>query len=363
MFHIIENYFNEDEIEAIHEELDSLKEFLNRPENTGTARTLTGKPKKENKGLFLDEHYKESRDRSIILKLNRKIYTEEVKHKLSQCHWFFRYIGESKHDSTLVSYYTKGDHYKTHRDKSFLTAIYYTWKEPKPFEGGELYIEDQLVPVQNNCLVVFPSVLEHRVERLTEGEGRWAISQFISLDTPPSPPVKKLVPVDQFENFLTIPEFNKISTVLFTSPSWQFSGKSGTGPGKFWFMNLIDDSYFSQTLFERIKEKTGLKLRLDRVYANGQSFGQNGDFHQDSTEPNAVTFILYMNEIPDTDLDLWGGETQFRKDDFKILSYQPRTNKGIIFPSSLWHRGLGPSRHVAEMRITVAWKLTVLTYR
>lgn len=100
-----------------------------------------------------------------------------------------------------------------------------------------------------------------------------------------------------------------------------------------------------------------MNLKLDRVYANGQSFGQDGQFHQDSPEPNTWTFLLYTNFIDD--VDSWGGETQFIGNN-GIVSYRPLPNNAIFFDSNILHRGLGPSRHVKEIRITVAWKMSLV---
>ena len=355
MYHILENFFNEDEIEAIHGELDTLKNSLEKPEGTGTAKTFIGKPKKENRGVFLDEHYKNNREESSILKLNRKIFTPEIKYELKKLHWFFGYIDDTNQDSTLVSYYKKGDYYKEHTDDSIITAIYYTWKEPKNFEGGDLYIEGQLVPIKNNSLLLFPSRLKHKVSEITEGEGRWAISQFISFKLPSQPGPG----IDRYVNFLDVTEFNTVKNFLTESSSWCFKGKSNKGDNKFWYHELIDKPYFSDALVHKIMKTTNIQLKLERVYANGQSYGQSGSFHQDSIEPNTVTFLLYMNEIKRDDLDEWGGETQFKMND-RLLSFQPETNSALMFRSGLFHRGLSPSRYVNEMRITVAWKFKIV---
>ena len=353
MYYIIENFFNEDEVETVHAELDVLKNRLETPEATGTAKTFNGKPKKENTGVFLDAYYKNNRQESAILKLNRKVFSPEIKYELKKLHWFFGYIENTNHDSTLVSYYKKGDYYKEHTDESIITAIYYTWKEPKNFKGGDLYIEEQLVPITNNCLLLFPSRLKHRVSEITEGEGRWAITQFISFKEPPRPGI------DKYTNFLDVSEFNMVNKVLKESSSWCFKGKSMNGDNKFWYHELMNDPYFSEVLVRKIMQTTGLNLKLERVYANGQSFGQNGSFHQDSTEPNTFTFLLYLNEIKREDLDEWGGETQFKMND-RLLSFQPETNSALIFMSEIFHRGLSASRYINEMRITVAWKFKLI---
>lgn len=350
-FAIIKNFYNQDDILDIHEELERISPFLKSPEETGSASSVGGRPKKGNKGTFLDELYGGNRHESIILKLNRKIFNLETKYELGKAHWFFKYIEQTSYDSTLVSYYKQGDYYNEHKDESFITAIYYTWKEPKNFEGGDLYFGDFRVPIENNCLLIFPSVVEHRVTEVTRGEGRWAISQFISC----TPPRHALPDIQKFMNFLDVQEFQKIK--LNDAKGWMYKGSSLDQGQRFWHLNLMDDEFYSQILVQKIINLVKLPLKLDRVYANGQSFGQDGQFHQDSDVDNAWTFLLYTNMIDD--VDSWRGETQFRRPD-RLVTFQPFTNSALFFKSNLWHRGLGPSRHVNEMRITLAWKFTVI---
>jgi predicted 2-oxoglutarate/Fe(II)-dependent dioxygenase YbiX len=352
-FCIIRNFYSDDEVQIIHEELDCLDPYLGGAEKTGTAHTVQGAPKKQNKGVFLDDFYKQERDASAILKLNRKVFHPEVKYELQKGNWFFKYLERTKHDSTLVSRYSQGHYYHSHEDQSFMTAIYYTWKEPKAFEGGDLFFEDFQVPIDNNCMLVFPSNTNHTVSKITKGSGRYAISQFISYEKPISRPnIRRLI------NFLTVTEFDRAWSIINNSRTWGQNGTSVEGTRKFGFLNLNQESYFSEYLTGKIRQATDMNLRLDRVYANGQVFGQDGSFHQDSELPDTFTFLIYMNKIED--LDKWGGETQFKFYDDQLITFQPETNSALLFDSTLWHRGLGPSRHVDEMRVTVAWKFTLI---
>lgn len=346
MHYVFENYFSEDEVKDILEELDSLRPSLEAPENTGTARSVLGVPKKSNRGIFL------THPNSGILRLMRKTFSPEVKIQLNKAHWFFKYIEKTNHDSTLVSYYRKGDYYKEHSDESLVTAIYYVWREPKSFEGGDIIIDGQTVHIKNNSLLVFPSTLKHKVSEITEGEGRWSISQFIDQRNP-------LDKIKNFSNFLHVSEFNKLTKNIFNSKKWSFIGSShgGEQESKFWHLSLSDEQFFTEFLFDRICSLTGLKLELERVYANGQSMGQNGSFHQDSERPGSFTFLLFVNEIED--IDEWGGETQFKIGQHQIISYQPVPNTALFFPSRMFHRGLAPRKNT--LRVTIAWKCKIFS--
>lgn len=350
-FCLIRNFYTDDEVQLIHEELHGLESYLSGSERTGAAMNVKGNPKKKNRGIFLDDHYIRNRDESPILKLNRKVFSPEVKYELQKGNWFFKYLDRTNHDSTLVSQYRQGNYYHIHEDQSFITAIYYTWKEPKAFEGGDLYFGDFKVPIENNCMLIFPSNTKHSVSEVTWGSGRYAISQFISYERPnPRPNIQRFV------NFLSVTEFDKVWSIIDKAESWTQKGTSREGTQSFGYLNLAHEPYFTEYLVERISRATDMKLRLDRVYANGQMFGQDGSFHRDSELPNTFTFLLYMNKIDN--LEKWGGETQFRFYDDQLTVFQPETNSALMFDSTIWHRGLGPTRHVDEMRITVAWKFT-----
>lgn len=350
-FCIIRNFYTDDEVQLIHEELDRLDPHLGGADRTGTAINVHGAPKKQNRGVFLDDHYSSNRVESTILKLNRKVFSPEVKYKLQKGNWFFKYLDRTNHDSTLVSAYRQGNYYHVHEDQSFITAIYYTWKEPKAFDGGDLYFGDFHVPIENNCMLIFPSNTNHKVSEMIWGSGRYAISQFISYERPVTRPN-----ITRFVNFLSVTEFDKVWSIIDKAESWTQKGTSREGTQSFGYLNLAHDPYFTEHISERISRMTDMKLRLDRVYANGQMFGQDGSFHRDSEMPNTFTFLLYMNKVEN--LEKWGGETQFKFYDDQLTVFQPETNSALMFDSTLWHRGLGPSRHVDEMRITVAWKFT-----
>ena len=345
-FCIIRNFYSDDEIRTIHEELERLDGHLKDGAQTGTAHTVTGEPKKSNRGIFLDDFYSENRSKSAILTLNRKLFSPEVTYELEKKNWIFKFLKRLNHDSTLVSSYNDGDYYRPHEDKSFFTAIYYTWKEPKMFEGGDLYFGEFKVPIRNNSVLIFPSNIEHEVKPV-KGHGRYAISQFVSI----SHEIIHAKPFDKYQNFLTIGEFNNIRNFIGDN-AWVLKGKSVDNGIRFWFMDLIGNPYFSEYLADKISIITNFKLKLKRVYANGQTFGQNGSFHQDDERDCAITAVLYLNEIDENVLDDWGGETQF-KFNGDIVACQPVTNSLVIFKSNIFHRGMAPSRFSPDMRMEI----------
>jgi hypothetical protein len=190
---IIKGLYNELEKAAVWEELSFLaKEYkMLPPQQTGTATEEDGTPKKSNMGLFLDELYTR-RELSNILDVNRNIFDEEVFKQAEQHSDIFKYLRHSQHDSTLISYYEKNDHYKPHKDTAVLSAITYVWKEPKQFGGGVLSFTEEnykVLDVMPFDVVLFPSFMLHEVSEvyLKDGvpawqcNGRFAITQFIKV--------------------------------------------------------------------------------------------------------------------------------------------------------------------------------------
>ena len=341
-FCIIKNYYKDEEVDVIHRELEKRKPFLKEAQGTGSAVTLDGQYKKNNKGEFVKEN-------TIIYNLGRKLFGDLGK-RLSETHWLYKYLdpGLTK-DAMLISMYETGGYYKSHVDMSVLSAIYYTWKEPKNFVGGDLYFGDFKVPIENNCLLIFPGSTEHLVTPLTGGE-RWAISQFINII-----PTNNDDKIMTFPNFLHVVDYKKAQELLFSSQMWSFNNSAHTAISKpsFWFAWLSDIKFFTDIVQDFLNEHN---LSIIRIYANGQTYGQDSDWHLDDDQPDHWTLLLYLNDISRDEIDSWGGCTEF-KTSRGLIKQLPIPNTALMYKSDIWHRGVSPARHVKDLRITIAWKL------
>jgi len=166
-----------------------------------------------------------------------------------------------------------------------------------------------------------------------------------------------------FENFLQEEDMKTCNQFLNT-PNWLFGNKSNIFDKtsiKFWHLNLDENDFFSIYLKYKIEIATGKKFALKTVYANGQTFGQDGSFHKDSVEDNHWTFCLYICQFDDNpiNMDSIGGNIQFKMPEIKpfLINIEPLSNRAILFPSNYLHRGLSFNRFISELRICVAWKL------
>jgi hypothetical protein len=128
-------------------------------------------------------------------------------------------------------------------------------------------------------------------------------------------------------------------------------------------MTLTDDPFFSTHLKSKIETASNCKFSVQRIYANGQTFGQDGTFHQDDRDDNSYTFCIYINkQITAETIDDIGGEFVFKipnqqNGPFSQIVISPLYNRGILFPASYFHKGLAFNRYCKGLRISFAWKL------
>ena len=190
---IIKNFYNDDELELIWEEL----KFYTKPGKLLTAKDFGGVVDKTNShALLLDAIYpkykgKKSIDyRSVsnILTVNRKMFDKSILETFSSIHDCCSHVVKSNHDITKVRYYHNGEYYKPHTDTLFqFLAFSYFYKEPKRFTGGELFFPkyDYELTCENTSIIFLPGWVEHGVREVKiedsdyyDGHGRYCISSF-----------------------------------------------------------------------------------------------------------------------------------------------------------------------------------------
>lgn len=186
-FHYLyfENFYSQEELKLIWEEIDQMQDHLLPPVMTGSAEVFDGQNiriLKSNRGFWLED------DSSNILKVTKKLYNPVILNHQSS--WFFKNINFNK-DLTLLSYYDDQDYYEYHNDDSYVTACTWLYKEPKQFLGGEFWFPDYDIkfPCKNNSCIIFPSNIWHSVKKVyvsdeykNKGYGRYCISQFFSVN-------------------------------------------------------------------------------------------------------------------------------------------------------------------------------------
>ena len=185
---VIDNYYNDEELKMIWEELDFLTyphKLKRATKESGGATDLSGKLVKQNFHRYIDGIYLE-RELSNILTVNRKLFDDSAKIFRQHPHWWFQNVSTND-DFTQVAYYESNDEYGTHRDSATVTSLTWLYREPKRFTGGDLFIGSNKIKIDcvNNRTLIFPSMIFHSVDKIHMSEeyqnkrlGRYVITQF-----------------------------------------------------------------------------------------------------------------------------------------------------------------------------------------
>ena len=185
---IIDDFYNQEECSLIWEELTFLCYpcKLERSSIERGGAHVGGDLLKFTNDTYLDSFYSK-REYSNILNLNRKVFNNHEKIFFAHNSWFFKNISFNI-DYTQVVYYEDNDEYKAHQDCSLVTCLTWFYREPKKFNGGNLYFPeyDLEIEVLNNRMIIFPSVIIHTAKKVSMSEenrnkklGRFCISQFL----------------------------------------------------------------------------------------------------------------------------------------------------------------------------------------
>lgn len=158
------------------------------------------------------------------------------------------------------------------------------------------------------------------------------------------------------DNFLTDKDIQKVieSSRHF---KWEFGKTTVKNQGfKFWDCILNDDDLFKTYIFEKIEEYFKKKFTIIRIYANGQTYGLDGDYHIDSHEADTYTCLLYIGDITHQDVETVDGYTLFKQGE-KVICIEPICNRCVLFKSCIPHKALAPSRNSNVLRISIVYKL------
>lgn len=177
--YIIHDFFTASELNNVWNEIN----FLHQT-NAFKDKKHTADPGSENKiGVILDEHYKDDRSKSYILNAYNKIF--QLDHLIENKH-LYKFLTNSNYDSTFLSYYLNNSCYLPHEDFSVMSAVLTLWREPKQFNGGDLWFPNyRYTPIlHSNSVIIFPSHEMHEVQRIESddsllGSSRYSISKFI----------------------------------------------------------------------------------------------------------------------------------------------------------------------------------------
>jgi Rps23 Pro-64 3,4-dihydroxylase Tpa1-like proline 4-hydroxylase len=183
---IIEDFYNQDELKFIWQELD----FLTSANKLVPANVDGSTPLSNALSASLDSIYKDLRYSNISF-INQKILSPEIKNAFLSLNELFGHITMINQIHTKIKYYENGHNYHKHRDSPRFTGINYLYKEPKKFEGGDLHFNDYnyKVELKNNMFILFMGCLYHSVTPIIlnenayiTGNGKYSITSFLSIN-------------------------------------------------------------------------------------------------------------------------------------------------------------------------------------
>jgi hypothetical protein len=126
----------------------------------------------------------------------------------------------------------------------------------------------------------------------------------------------------------------------------------------FFWSTFLDESFcgFNDNYRDVLNfiENNLVDRKILRVYANGQTLTQHGDFHTDDGER---TYLIGLRKNWNMDS---GGATEFiiNEKDFTTISAYPKYNRIVSFPANIKHRAL-PNFLKNDFRITLAIKTEI----
>ena len=121
-------------------------------------------------------------------------------------------------------------------------------------------------------------------------------------------------------------------------------------------LNLWKEIY---TIIQTRKIINNQNIEVLKTYANGQTYGLNGEIHKDTDDPGHYTVLYYaVNDTWDKD---WHGETIFYDDNEEqvIAVCVPHRGSFVLFDSSIPHVGMAPNKQYNGLRVTLAFKIRV----
>ena len=122
------------------------------------------------------------------------------------------------------------------------------------------------------------------------------------------------------------------------------------------FVHHFDLELFDRLdVMQKVRDVVGDMLLAD-AYINASDCNTLTLSHIDSTDPDDVTVLIYLNKT--WNIDDHGATMFFRGfgDDEVIKTVFPKPKRAVIFPSNLWHMAGIPSPE-APVRYTLAIKL------
>ena len=159
------------------------------------------------------------------------------------------------------------------------------------------------------------------------------------------------------DTLLTHDEVNEWLDAIDRS-GWVYNGAVSRQSIRIWRSEL----YHEKGLIAKILTKFPEDWDFDvlQCFANGQTFGQNEQFHKDAEGDEYYTLIVYLSDITKTNIDFVRAYTELAHDGEwgdRTERIEPIRGRAVLFKSNILHRGCAPSWHTDMLRISLTLKL------
>jgi hypothetical protein len=174
---MVDEVYSQEELKLIREELVQLLPHAITPKQLGTtAYNNIGELKKNCVSILLDDYYSKDRDKSNILRLNRKIYDPVLIKAGKSLNAYYGSLEKINYDTTLINYYGDNERYLPHADLTVLTAI--TTFSIGEFTGGhfELTEYNEVIDFKDNRMVIIPGCVYHQAKPIQCQDGSYRVS-------------------------------------------------------------------------------------------------------------------------------------------------------------------------------------------
>lgn len=169
--------------------------------------------------------------------------------------------------------------------------------------------------------------------------------------------------ITEHKDFVSLQELQAIWATCVCSNNWRFGQKSNNDTVyPMWFQAYYDTfrAEYKEgipqeiiNIGDRFISLIGEEYSLVRNMMAGNTFGQDGDIHDDWITPGeSLTGVLYLNRRWE---DNWGGETIVYSEDHSHVEISKfEAGKLTVFDGSNPHIGKGPQRACGELRCILA---------
>ena len=148
------------------------------------------------------------------------------------------------------------------------------------------------------------------------------------------------------DDFLSLSDLRKAYHIS-TEAAWNIQA-SKPNDSQFLIHDVSNITFFCEHIFGKLRQYLDGNYKIQRIYYNGQWSGREGTPHRDGCD---ATALIYLSNYKMG----WGGFTEIYGKNPIVI--HPITNRMVLFPGNLQHKGYSYTYQDTPMRVTLAFKL------